>query len=449
MEIRRYKDIIAIKFVPDQTGPENYIAYHSRNLEVAEITPEAFSEMTPITLNTAERPDVKTVQDAEARLQIETWNNDTNFQGRTGQINFGIRAVTINVTQICNLKCHYCAAGGDGTYGDPVAKISIEKTLPQLKFFIDQLKENQKFTISFVGGEPLLYPEAIKSIYDYVTALTKVKKINPIFSLTTNGTLINNSVSQILKTMKIHITISLDGAESENNLARPAKDGSNSTELTIQGLHQLTKIHSNIASFGLSAVSTKENLKIIQTYIFFKTFNPDWYEFNFSYTEKSPSAQTEYLTQMSALAALAYANGGEVELRKIKTFDVYFKLLDDQQRIENHCGAGKSYLMIDARNQLYTCPWVVGEKDEIVGVGSVLNHTKLEKYQKPLIELNNCETCWAKYLCGGGCMFIHRTHTGDKHTKDNLFCERTRGLILITLVYYKLSRESIHEKKSY
>jgi uncharacterized protein len=445
MELRRYKDIIAIKISSDSSsnkaGPENYVAYHSRNLEVAEVTPEAFLEMTPITLKTSEAPTLENLKDTDAREQIESWNNDENFQGRKGEIKFGIRAVTINVTQICNLKCHYCAAGGDGTYGDPVAKISIEKTLPQLKFFIDQLKENQKFTISFVGGEPLLYPEAVLSIYDYVLELQKTKTFHPIFSLTTNATLITDRVRDIIRKMKIHITVSLDGDEKTNDIARPSKDGSSSTKLTEHGLQQLSKIHNDIGSFGISAVATKENITIPETYKYFKTFNPDWYEFNFSYIEKDHKAQTEYLKQMNQIAKIAYAEGGETELRKIKSFDLYFKLLDDQQRIENHCGAGKSYLMIDARNQVYTCPWVVGEKDEVVGQGSVLNHQKLEKYQKPLIELNNCQTCWAKYLCGGGCMFIHRAHTGDKHTKDSLFCERTRGLILTTLVYYKLSRE--------
>ncbi len=441
MELRRYKDIIAIKISPDSTGPENYVAYHSRNLEVAEVTPEAFLEMTPITLTTSDAPEIENLKDADAREQIESWNNDDNFQGRHGEIKFGIRAVTINVTQICNLKCHYCAAGGDGTYGDPVAKISIEKTLPQLKFFIDQLKENQKFTISFVGGEPLLYTEAVLSIYNYVLDLQKTKNFHPIFSLTTNATLITDRVRDILSQMKIHITVSLDGDEKTNDIARPSKDGTSSTKLTESGLEQLAKIHNDIGSFGISAVSTKENMNVVETYKYFKTFNPDWYEFNFSYIEKNQSAQTEYLKQMNQIAKMAYTDGGEVALRKIKSFDLYFKLLDDQQRIENHCGAGKSYLMIDARNQVYTCPWVVGEKDEIVGTGAVLNHQKLEKYQKPLIELNNCQTCWAKYLCGGGCMFIHRAHTGDKHTKDNLFCERTRGLILTTLMYYKLSRE--------
>ncbi len=443
MEIRRFKDIVAIKINPGSAGPENYIAYHARNLEVAEITPEAFLEMTPINLNTGEIPVDKNVIDSDAFEQIQNWNNDENFHGRKGEIKFGIRAVTINVTQICNLKCHYCAAGGDGTYGDPVARISIEKTLPQLKFFIDQLKQNQKFTISFVGGEPLLYPEAIQSIYNYVMELAQIKNIKPIFSLTTNATLITDAVAEILSSMKLHITVSLDGDQKTNDQARPSKDGSSSTQLTIQGLKKLSKIQNQIASYGISAVTTRENLNVVQTYDFFKTFKPDWYEFNFSYTETDHVTLTEYLNQMNQIAKIAYAAGGEIELRKIKTFDVYFKLLDDQQRIENHCGAGKSYLMIDARNQLYTCPWVVGEKAEIVGTGSELDYDKLQKYQKPLIELNNCQTCWAKYLCGGGCMFIHRAHTGDKHTKDDLFCERTRSLILTTLMYYKLSRENL------
>ena len=96
--------------------------------------------------------------------------------------------------------------------------------------------------------------------------------------------------------------------------------------------------------------------------------------------------------------------------------------------------------MIDAKNQVYTCPWVVGEKAEIVGSGATLDQSKLAKYQKPLIELNNCQTCWARFVCGGGCMFINRAHTGDKHKKDELFCERTRGLILLAILYYKRAR---------
>ena len=160
----------------------------------------------------------------------------------------------------------------------------------------------------------------------------------------------------------------------------------------------------------------------------------------FAYSEKSIELQKKYIHQMRQVAQLAWNSGGELELRKIQQFDHYFKMLDSQQQIENHCGAGKSFLMVDAKNNLYTCPWVVAEKNEIVGNGELLDHEKLAKYLKPLIELNNCQSCWARFLCGGGCMYIHKAHSGDKHIKDNLFCDRTRSLILTALMYYKRAR---------
>ena len=456
MEIRRYKDIIAVKMTPVKSpdtlgaGSAGIMAFHARNLEVAEISAEAFAEMKPINLNSSSAPDTAAFQNVEAGEQLKNWNDETEFHGRDGDLKFGIRSVTINVTQICNLKCTYCAAGGDGTYGDPITKISIEKTLPQLKFFIDKLKDGQKFTISFVGGEPLLYPEAVQSICQYVTDLKNTKNFQPIFSLITNGTLITEKVAQLLKPYNLHVTISMDGEAKTNDVTRPTKNNQSSTELTLKGLHELRKIHDDLGSLGVSAVVNKDNMNILETYKYFQTLGFDWYEFNYDYSDKSETANDQYIQQMQELAAYAYNQGlnkngnkqeAEIELRRIKSFDLYFKLLDDQQRIQNHCGAGKSYLMIDARNQLYTCPWVVGEKAEIVGRGEQLDHTALAKYQKPLVELNNCQSCWARFLCGGGCMYIHREHTGDKHKKDYLFCKRIRGLILTTIMYYKISRE--------
>jgi len=455
MQMRRYKDIIAVKLTPEeslgqQKSTPTLTAFHARNLEVAEISEEAFAEMKVINLNSSAAPDIDQFQDAEAGEQLQNWQEDTEFHGRTGDLKFGIRSVTINVTQICNLRCTYCAAGGDGTYGDPVTKISIEKTLPQLKFFIEKLKDGQKFTISFVGGEPLLYPEAVQNICQYVTDLKKTKNFVPVFSLITNATLVTEQVAQALKPYNLHVTVSMDGEAKTNDIMRPTKNNQSSTELTLQGLQELKKIHTNLGSLGVSAVVNKQNMNIVETYKYFQSLGFDWYEFNYDYSDKSDAANDNYIQQMQELAAYAYQQGlkknnsrqeAEAELRRIKSFDLYFKLLDDQQRILNHCGAGKSYFMIDARNQLYTCPWVVNEKSEQVGQGEQLDHVALAKYQKPLVELNNCQTCWARYLCGGGCMYIHREHTGDKHKKDYLFCKRIRGLILTTIMYYKISRE--------
>jgi uncharacterized protein len=438
MNLKRFQDIVAVK--TGRSGSD-FVAFHSRNLEVAEISEEAFNAMAAISLRTSTIP-IPEASETEAATSIKNWNSEENPEVKSGRVDFGIKSLTLNVTQICNLKCNYCAAGGDGTYGEAINKISIEKTLPQLKFFLENLKSGSQFNLSFVGGEPFLYPEAMKVIYDYILLQTAGKNISCKFMVTTNGTLISDKVIEMLMTMKIHVTVSLDGVASINDQVRPSKDGKSSTEATLKGIKKLVAIKSSLASIGIAAVTTLENLKVKENYLFFKTLNVDWYEFNFSYTEKSQHAQDEYLKQMYEIAEIAWQAGGEAELRKIKTLSLYFDVLDSQQRIENFCGAGKSYLMIDAKNRLYTCPWVVGEKEEIVGEGSLLDYDKLGKYQKPLIELNNCQSCWARYVCGGGCMFIHREHTGDKHKKDELFCERTRSLIILGILYYKRARAS-------
>ncbi|OFZ30501.1 MAG: radical SAM/SPASM domain-containing protein [Bdellovibrionales bacterium RIFCSPHIGHO2_01_FULL_40_29] len=433
MNLRRYEDIIAIQ------TPDGIVAYNAHNMEVAELSPEAFAQMSKITLKTNAAP-VQILSGDDAAESLKLWQSEQNLDVKSGYVGFGIKSLTLNVTQICNLKCTYCAAGGDGTYGDPVTRINVEKTLPQLKYFLDKLPDNSSFNLSFVGGEPFLYPEAMKVIYDYIQHKSADRNINCKYMVTTNGTLMTEKALELLQTMKIHVTVSLDGTDSINDQVRPTKNGESSTAQTLRGIEKLVGIRSSLASIGISGVYSAENLTVKDSYLFFKTLGVDWFEFNFSYTEKSKDAQQEYLRQMGEIAELAWKTGGETELRRIKAFNAYFNTLDSQQRVENFCGAGKSYLMIDAKNQLYTCPWVVGEANEIVGRGSDLDHAKLEKYQKPLIELNNCQTCWAKYICGGGCMFINRAHTGDKHLKDEMFCERTRGLILLGIMYYKRCR---------
>lgn len=433
MDLRRFEDIIAV-----QTN-DGIIAYHARNLEVAELSPEAYQRMSQINLRTSTIPKL-TLDSSEASHSLQNWQVEDNSDVKSGRLDFGIKSLTLNVTQICNLRCTYCAAGGDGTYGDPVNRINVEKTLPQLKFFLEKLANGSVFNLSFVGGEPLLYPEAMKLIYDYILLQTAGRNINCKFMITTNGTLITESVLAMLKTMKVHITVSLDGTSEINDQVRPSKDGRSSTALTLAGIEKLVGIKSSLSSIGITGVYSATNLEVKKSYLFFKTLGVDWYEFNFSYTEKEQAAQLDYLEQMKQIAEIAWNEGGESELRKIKAFNQYFQTLDAQQRIENFCGAGKTFLMIDAKNQVYTCPWVVGEKEEIVGTGTSLDMEKLDKYQKPLIELNNCQTCWARFLCGGGCMYIHREHTGDKHKKDEMFCERTRGLILLGIMYYKRAR---------
>lgn len=422
MEQRRFKDIIAFK--DGQNAP---MAFHARNLEVADISEELWDHLGG---------------GADTALQsiIEAWELENNPEVLSGKKEQAIRQLVLNVTQICNLKCTYCAAGGDGTYGAPQTRINVEKTLPQIKFFLERVPAGESFRIQFLGGEPLLYPDGIQEIGNYVKLIAAERGINARFGIVTNGTLINEQVLQIFKELKMSVTVSIDGPATINDKMRPTKNGSGSTEMTVAGLKKLATIKESLSHLGVHGVFNSQNTDLMAAYEFYQSFDVDKYEFTFAVDENDDASNRLFVAQMEALAEKAYCNGGETALRKIANFDQYFSALDNQQQTENYCGAGKSFLMVDARNGLFTCPWEINNKADKVGQGSVLNEDALAEYSAPLIEKNNCGNCWARFLCGGGCMFIHKQATGNKHKKDGQFCYRTRNIIGITLKYYRLLR---------
>lgn len=435
MELRRYKDILALN-----SGEGPLLAFHARNLEVAQISEAAWDQMSPTTLLQTTPHALIRDDKGEASLELKAWNSEENPEITTPKIQPRIRYLTLNVTQICNLHCTYCAAGGDGTFGDAVAKISIEKTLPQLQFFLDRLPPEESFHLTFLGGEPLLYPEGLELISQYIAQKAPERKVH--YTVISNGTLMSDKNLDLLARMKASLTISLDGPADINDRMRPAKNGVSSTALIVEGLKKILARRQDFGRLMIHGVFDGQNQNVVQAYEFYSHFDVDSYDFSFSVSEQNPQASAEFMRQMQEVAARAFAKGGEASLRKIRVFDDFFDALDSQRRTENYCGAGKSFLMIDARNQIYTCPWDVNEKTEQVGQGTNLNEQALAVFQKPLLEQNQCGNCWARFLCGGGCMFAHKQSSGHKNIKSTQFCERTRFILALALIYYGRCRSA-------
>lgn len=440
MELRRYNDIVAIK--QDQ-GPA--LALHARNLEVADISEELWQQLPIIQWHDNHAPsELSSTRDQDVIQALENWNQEENENITSTSIKFGIRSLTINVTQVCNLHCVYCAAGGDGTYGDPIKKIAVEKTLPQIQFFLQQLPKGETFHISFLGGEPLLYPEAVKALGLYTMQEAEKKGITASFKVTTNGTVITDKAIDALTSLKAHVVISLDGPAEINDQQRPSRNGQGSTAKILEGLQKLSTFKSSLSSLGVHGVFDQKNLDVFSAYKFYLELNFDWIEFTYGVTDHDPIANEKYLQGLAKIAEFAYKSGGETELRRISNFSRYFDILDRQERVLNHCGLGRSLVVIDARNKIYNCPWTVGRTQDQLGENSDLNYDRIEGYQKTLIERNSCESCWARFFCGGGCSFIHES-TGSQNPKDKNkkkadFCIRTRYTIALVLLYYRASR---------
>lgn len=435
MQLRRHQNILAVRPTPEAPP----VAFHAANLTVAEISEEAWNALPNITLSTSAAP--LAIAQGEAGNELQSWSHYNDPETQNQDLRFGIRSLTLNVTQICNLHCTYCAAGGDGTYGDPTTKIAIEKTLPQIKFFLEQRAPGESFHIAFLGGEPLLYPDAIAAIGQYTLKLAKERKLHASFKVTTNGTLINAATLEALKSIRAHIVVSLDGPEAVHDLQRKTKSGGGSFSQVMKGLSTLMHNKSDLGSLGVHAVFNEHNLDVEKSWDFLSMLDVDYMEFTYSVSKPDLAASRQFNDSLERAAAKAWARGGEKELLRISNFRSVFDRLDRKERLENHCGMGKSMVVVDSRNRLWTCPWKVGSAKDRLGEGVDLDYDALAGHQKSVIARNNCNDCWAKFLCGGGCSFIHETTgQGDALRKKIDFCERTRFMMGLALVYYHQAR---------
>ncbi|PIS12135.1 MAG: radical SAM/SPASM domain-containing protein [Bdellovibrio sp. CG10_big_fil_rev_8_21_14_0_10_47_8] len=426
MEQRRWNNILATKIPTGQV-----IGFHARNMDVAELSEELWQTMLDPQF------------DGDALEQLKSWDLEKSSEVRDQNMKSKIQSLSINVTQICNLQCTYCAAGKDGTYGRPEKKISVEKTIPQIALLMDRLSTGDTFNITFLGGEPLLYPEGLQLIADYAKEKAQEKSLRVKFNIITNGTLFNEKTIRVLESFQSQITLSLDGPAEINDIVRPSKGSKGVTEKILEGLKLLVQHRENLGPIIIQGVFGPYNKTPLRSYLFYRELGADQYDFHFDNESSDVAASEQFVADFHQIARLALQQGGESSLRKIKFFDQMFRQLDAKYRLENFCGSGKSYLVLDAKNKAFNCPWAVNDLQLAVGSETDLRPERMQTIRNSLISVNNCGDCWARHLCGGGCMWAHKQATGDKHQVDPIFCDRTRSLISLAISYYYQVRKEV------
>ncbi|MCB0420135.1 MAG: radical SAM protein [Bdellovibrionales bacterium] len=425
MKVRRYKNIIAL-----ESDPGRYIGFHSNSFEMAELDFDAWRAMGNVALATH-----------EALGELDEWSQEESSEVVDIDLPNTVQALSLNIAQVCNLHCTYCAAGGDGTYGSKTPKVDVSRATEQIRYFIDKLPEGETFALKFFGGEPLLYPGAIRDIFRYTELYTAGSGKKVVYSITTNGTLITPKVAELMAEMNMTVVISIDGSAEANDRARPTTKKGPSTPLTLKGIEELLKVRDRLSSISTNSVFGSHNMDILGAYHFLKQFNLDSMGLNYAPEKNDEKLSEQYCEQMALVAEAAYAEGGLEALLKITQFSRPLKNIAHQVRTENHCGAGKTLLEADTEGKLYACNWFMGDQKEVVGQDTDI-FDDIKSWQNPLIEIHGCQTCWAKYLCGGGCAFMNKVKNDDKHVKDVEFCVRTRTLYALGIKYYAKSLEN-------
>ncbi len=148
--------------------------------------------------------------------------SDTQRRNLTGHP--VIRYLVMFVTGKCNLQCRYCYAHDLLQFGAMPFDIAVEA----LNIVASS---NRPFHVQFTGGEPLLEPQLLGSICDFIQG----KNINISMGVQTNGTLINEQNARMFQHYGLEVGLSIDGIADIHNLQRGRFDS------TIRGLQVLAQ----------------------------------------------------------------------------------------------------------------------------------------------------------------------------------------------------------------
>lgn len=206
-----------------------------------------------------------------------------------------------DITSACNLNCYYC-------YSASGCKSSDELTYEETIDIINQLSKMGVFYIYFLGGEPFLkerFSDIIKYTYDVAGMGVMI---------TTNGTLINESMTDILSKVS-NIRVSLDSADEKIHNAMRRRDFS--FEKCKNALKILSKLGLN--SFGINSTIGPDNYRNLK----------DLYDLARQYNCN--------IIQMIPVCGSGRANNEGKFLNDEQRIDVKRQLREIQQEIKNNC----------------------------------------------------------------------------------------------------------------
>ena len=133
--------------------------------------------------------------------------------------NFKVKALCLHVAHTCNLNCSYCFAS-QGKYHGERAIMSYEVGKRAIDFLIENSGFHKNLDIDFFGGEPLMNWDVVKQLVAYGREQERIHNKNIRFTLTTNGMLLDDEVTEFANREMHNVVLSLDGRKEVNDRFR-------------------------------------------------------------------------------------------------------------------------------------------------------------------------------------------------------------------------------------
>ncbi len=316
-------------------------------------------------------------------------------------------AISLNIAQSCNLSCSYCYAdegrfGGDAQFmGLEVAMAAIERLFAGA--------HGRRVTIGFIGGEPFLNRSVLHQSVAYAARRARELRIRAGFSVTTNATLLNDGDIDLLREHGFSVSVSLDGADAVNDRHRRTRNGPGAAAQAIAHIRPLLD-NPGRARVAARATIARQDLRIAERIQ--ALAEAGFQDIGVSPLRTSPLRDLVLDGADWSLLLEEMIRASEIEWTRIESgqpwrFSNVATAVKEIHRGAARalpCGSAANYVSVSARGEYFTCHRTIGDPRFSLGFGAP-DPDGRERFlaERHVDRQEPCRSCWARYLCGGGC----------------------------------------------
>ena len=354
----------------------------------------------------------------------------------------------MNVTNQCNLSCSYCYEYGEDRIAESEGKTRFmdeETARHTVDFLLAQSPGRRGVHLTFFGGETLLNFKVVKSTIEYARkrAAEEGKYID--FSMTTNATMLNAEIINFLAENNVGVTVSIDGPKESNDRFRVFAGGQGSYDVIAPKIKELIRSHrSRPIGARVTLTAQAADVKSIYRHL----------------TEEMGFDEVGFAPVTTSPVRLYAIGGGGLDLVLEQFTELAQEYLECALRDQPHgfsnvsdtlqelhqgvskaypCGAGLGLLGVSPSGDIGLCHRFV---DSPAGkIGHIDSGVDRESQAAHLerAHINNkydCQTCWARPVCSGGCYHEAYVRYGDMSHANLHYCDWIRGWTDVCLRVY-------------
>ncbi len=355
--------------------------------------------------------------------------------------------VQLSIAGVCNMRCSYCYANYGAFAGKPGVPFMPVETVRQSTRLLAGAS-SEAVRVGLLGGEPLLHPR-IGQVLDAIQEEAAAIKKRVVMQVDTNGTVVSEEILKGLAAHDVGVSVSWDGPDWVQDAQRPLVRNGASFDMVRRNVHRLID-RLGLERIGISVTCSPSSVNaIIEFWSHLRRVfgplrikvSPAWVPpgHQCAWTPEATNAWAQVSRELARLEAGSTLAGG------VPSDAIERHAVGGRKIRLSVCAFATTQLAVGVDGVVYPCIALVGRPEFAMGSVAQGELSRSARVADTIaissvVRKAQCQSCWAKYLCAGGCPVVALSTGGDASRCTDAVCDMLRKNAETDLIGFVLLR---------